>query len=271
MSSRRRDVAGRAPAHREYPRNETQCRRSGRYPPPAGSLIAPAGTAVRSLARCPHPADTAGQVAHRAIVGRDHNADAPPAWSRVRTSPDHPPPPGYRRTRPEIPGMDDLRGSPAAPPQVQRCGQPPPAEFPRQRFHDRFVPLWATQDAAGAVANHDRREAHRCELSAAAQQAIFQLHPAAVVAPARPGRPSGYSRSMHRHIQRDHRPPLGLGHDFTADDEHANTGLPAPVVSLCHDLSRKRLFAELPVSRLSAPVERSAAVTSSRQQRVCSI
>ena len=205
MSSRRRDVAGRAPAHREYPRNETQCRRSGRYPPPAGSLIAPAGTAVRSLARCPHPADTAGQVAHRAIVGRDHNADAPPAWSRVRTSPDHPPPPGYRRTRPEIPGMDDLRGSPAAPPPSSRDSVSTTASS-----------LWATQDAAGAVANNDRREAHRCELSAAAQQAIFQLHPAAVVAPARPGRPSGYSRSMHRHIQRDHRPPLGLGHDFTA-------------------------------------------------------
>ena len=90
----------------KYPRNENQCRRSGRYPPPAGRPIAPAGTAVRSLARCPYPADTAGQVAHRAIVGRDHNADAPPAWSRVRTSPDHPPPPGYRRTRVEIPGMD---------------------------------------------------------------------------------------------------------------------------------------------------------------------
>src|ERR1700722_811480 len=134
----------------------------------------------------------------------------------------------------------------------------PSAEFPRQRFHDRFVPLWATQDAAGAVANHDRRQAHRCELPAAAQQVIFQLHPTAVVAPARPGRPSGYSRSMHRHIQRDDCPPLGLGHHFTADDEHADTGLPAPVVPLCHDLSRKRLFAELSISRLSAPVERSS-------------
>src|SRR5262249_62300628 len=88
-------------------------------------------------------------------------------------------------------------------------------------------------------------------------QVVFQLDSAAVVAPARPGCPSGYSRSMHRHIQRDHRPPLGLGHDFTADDEHADTGLPAPVVSVCHDLSRKRMFAELSVSRLSAPVERS--------------
>jgi hypothetical protein len=86
-----------------------------------------AGTAVRSLARCPYPADTARQVARRAIVGRDHNADAPPAWSRVRTSPEHPPPPGYRRTRAEIPGTDDSRRSPAAPPHSPaRWWSPPP-------------------------------------------------------------------------------------------------------------------------------------------------
>ena len=113
-SPRRRDVAGRAPAHREYPRNENQCRRSGRYPPPAGRPLGLAGTAVRSLGRCPYPADTAGQVARRAIVGRDHNADAPPAWCRVRTSPEHPPPPGYRRTRAEILPLCD--GDPATMP-----------------------------------------------------------------------------------------------------------------------------------------------------------
>src|SRR6476646_10158781 len=90
-------------------------------------LLAPAGTAVRSLARCPYPDDTVRQVARRAIVGRDHNADDPPAWSRVRTSPKRPPPPGYRRTRAEIPGMDELRRSPAAPPHSPaRWWSPPP-------------------------------------------------------------------------------------------------------------------------------------------------
>src|SRR5580658_2036901 len=104
-SLRRRDVAGRAPAHREYPRNETRCRRSGRHRLPAGRPLAPVGIAVRSLARWPFRADTARQAARRAIGGRDHNADAQMAWSRVHTSPELPPPPGYRRTRAEIPGM----------------------------------------------------------------------------------------------------------------------------------------------------------------------
>lgn len=59
------------------------------------------------------------------------------------------------------------------------------------------------------------------------------------------------------------REPSGFVHQLCARAiirrrfTHADTGLPAPVVSLCHDLSRKRLFAELPVSRLSVPVERS--------------
>ena len=122
-------------------------------------------------------------------------ADAPPAWSRVRTSPKHPPPPGYRRTRAEIPGMDDLRRSPAAPPHSPaRWWSPPPLRrVPATAFPRPLRPTVGHPGCCWSCGDHDRRQAHRCELPAAAQQVIFQLHPAAVVAPARPGRPSGYS------------------------------------------------------------------------------
>ena len=76
-------------------------------------------------------------------------------------------------------------------------------------------------------ASHDRRPAHRrCRHRQPRNRLIVQLHPAA----GRRNHPQQYADTFSRTIAHH----SASRHDFTANDEHAGAGLPAPVVSLCH-------------------------------------